>query len=87
MRPRLAQAGRLRGIGGKGKEEAVKKRQRPLPDTAANKAKRQRRGGRGRARGMERSCEEKGRKVTTPGPSGKNFVNIRTQDKKARQDI
>jgi hypothetical protein len=39
---------------------------------------------------MGRSCEEKGRKVTTPGPSGKNFVNIRTQDKKAkhsRQDI
>jgi hypothetical protein len=85
MRPRLAQAGRRRGIGGKGKDEAVKKRKRPLSDTAANNAKTQRRGGRGRARGMGRSCEEKGRKVTTPGPSGKNFVNIRTQDIPSRQ--
>ena len=87
MRPRLAQAGRRRGIGGKGKDEAVKKRKRPLSDTAANNAKTQRRGGGGGGgpRGMGRSCEQKGRKVTTPGPSGKNFVNIRTQDIPSRQ--
>ena len=36
-----AQAWRLRGIGGKGKEEAGKKRKRRLSDTSANKSKKQ----------------------------------------------